>query len=596
MKKAYRERRPRFIWMQRWLNKADMATTYDVYLTRCTVRSTVVLTAAAVAAVALGLLGYVVAASVVAAAGVLSTAAVVAGYIVYPVVVAEQREKEIDAMYPHVLLLSHALSRSGMSFLEVAEVIADSKGVYGEISREFERFRRDVTLYGEDLLTALDRARETTPSSELEDFFDDLGGVVESRTSYSEFIDKRYREQVEEVEDRQQAFLGRLKSFAQAYIVLLFVGPLLALVLLILLSFAGANTLPPIYFIVYVYPFVGVVVAVLALDALESQMGLVDTVSMQEDDEEATTPTSDVYRRYRRSRLRHRIREWSFREAVRRRPPLMLLVSLPLAAALAAAVTLSLDVDLLGLYRRDGVLGTAAFVGLAVVVFSPVAFLYTRVNWFRRRYVDRLPHTLESFRESLLAGVTPVEACMKVSENIDSAVADDFARVYREVEVTGEPLAPFMESARRRGVGEFTLTMKTLVEAMRANNDVNGTVEALAESARSRVELRNERRTSMELYTVVILLGLSVFVVTAVFLELFFLPHLEDVGEATEGGFLSPAPIPTETYSTVLYHATLVQATVNGLFVGKLRNGSLRSGVVIAVSLVVLSTVPFLLL
>lgn len=597
LKSFLRSHREVFGGFQVRLTKAGMKTTYDVYLSRAVAYSSLPLPVAVVAAGALWYVGRSTAAVAAGALGVALALIVAVGFIVYPSYRAASRERDIDATFPHVLILTYALSRSGMSFFDVAEVVADSEEVYGEISKEFARLRRDVEQYGEDLLTALDRARDTTPSDELESFFDDLAGVLESQTGFTEFAENRYRSQFEEADERQQAFLQRLKSFAQAYVVLLFVGPLFGLVLLIMLSFAGADTLPPIYFVAYVYPVVGILLAIAALESLESSVGLVDAIPEPEEDGVPEPPEDDpVYGEYRRSKLLHRLRGWSPRDALSRQPPLSLLVTVPAAAAVLSVGSYVTETGFLELYGEDPVSATAVAAGLGVLVASPLAVLYGMQSRFRRGFVSRIPDAVESLREAVAVGMSPVDACLLVRDRTEGAVAEDLGWVYRQVEITGDATDPFEEAGRRRGLPEFTLAMKTLREAMEATNDVEETLEALAESTRSRVELRNERRMSMELYTVVVVLGLAVFVVTAVFLELFFLPRLQEVSGATEQGFLQPAPVPPETYSTVLYQATLIQATVNGLFIGKLRNGSVRSGLGYTVAFVVLASVPFLML
>lgn len=596
VKKFLRSHREVFGGFQVRLTKAGMKTMYDSYLTRAATYSSLPLLLAVVASGALWYLGRSTAAVVAVAVGLVLTGAVAAGFLLYPSYRAATRESDIDAVFPHVLILTYALSRSGMSFFDVADVVADSEDVYGEISEEFARLRRDVEYYGEDLLTALDRARDTTPSDDLESFFDDLAGVLESQTGFTEFAENRYRSQFEEADERQQAFLQRLKSFAQAYVVLLFVGPLFGLVLLIMLSFAGANTLPPIYFVAYVYPVVGILLAIAGLEALESSVGLVD--ALPDSDEDTVEPPEDdpVYSEYRRSKLLHRLRNWSPRDALFRQPLLSLLVTVPAAAAVLLTASYATETGFLELYGEDPVTATAVAAGLGVLLATPLALLYGFETRSRRRFISRVPDTVESLREGVAVGMSPVDACQMVWNRTDGEVAEDIGWVYRQVDITGDSTEPFEDVGRRRGLPEFTLAMKTLKEAMEATNDVQDTLHALAESTRSRVELRNERRRSMELYTVVIVLGLAVFVVTAVFLELFFLPRLQEVSGATEQGFLQPAPVPPKTYSTVLYQATLIQATVNGLFIGKLRNGSVRSGLGYTLGFVVLASVPFLML
>lgn len=595
LRRFLRDRRGRFEDLRLSLAQAGMTTTFDRYLARAVRLSFLPVVAGALAGVALAYLGWTVYAAAAGVGGLLVGGSVLGVFLVYPSVRAKKRGREIEASLPYAMTAIYVLSKAGMSFPDIAKVFAESEEFYGEISVEFGRIRRDVTYYGEDLLTALENAERTTPSDEFAGFLDDLSTVMASKTGFSEFAESGYRKQQEKAEETQEAFVSRLASFAQIYVILVFVGPVFALVLLILLSFSGADTMPVVYVTAYVYPVVGVVLAVAALDAMEAGVS-VPSAGKDDAEREAKPPDDETYRRYRRAKLKRRLVRLRPFAAVRRRPSLALVVTVPVVSVVAALAVYETGVGPAELYAESPVEATAAGVFAAAVVVTPTAFLYRLRHARREAFVDRIPDLCERLAEASSVGMTPVEAARVVSENVEGGVADEMRRVHDEAILTNDVFSALLASARRVGIAEYGLTVKTAAEATRATNDLEKTLRSLSEAAGSRAKLRAERRRSMELYAVVVVLGLGTFVATAVFLELFFLPRLSEVAGATEAGFLTAPPIPPEGYTTVLFHATLVQAAVNGLFIGKLRDGRMRAGLVYSVVFVVGVTAAFVAL
>ena len=53
--------------------------------------------------------------------------------------------------------------------------------MFGEVSLEFGQVVRDVELFGDDLMTALNNVQKTTPSPLFRDFINDLGVVYETK-------------------------------------------------------------------------------------------------------------------------------------------------------------------------------------------------------------------------------------------------------------------------------------------------------------------------------------------------------------------------------------------------------------------------------
>ncbi|MFW5984199.1 MAG: type II secretion system F family protein, partial [Halobacteria archaeon] len=457
----------------------------------------------------------------------------------------------------------------------------------------FRRIRRDVTHYGDDVLTALESGRERTPSDDFAEFLDDTSTVLRSSTDFARFTESQYRKRYRSMRQGQEEFLQRLASFAQVYIVLVFVAPALVLVLLVLLSFSGADTLPAVYVTAYVYPVVGVGLSVAALNALERQVDPPKGKPKDDKEDAEPPPDSPEYARYRRTKLRRRVLRLR-PSMVRRNPLATVLLTVPVAAVALNAFFDVVGSGPAGFYSQNPVEGTSVFVAVAVFVGAPVAVLYELRRREENRFVDRIPDTYERLAEAVSVGMTPSDACRVVSETVDGKMGDVLRRIHDETSLVGDVATAFVSATERIRVPEFTVTAKTAAETLRATNDAEAALRSLAQDASARAEIRSERRGSMELYGAVVVLGLLTYVATAILLELFFLPRLTGISEAAETGFLAPPSATPDDYRTVLFHASLIQGGLNGLFIGKLRSGDIREGLVYSVVFVVAITAVFL--
>lgn len=586
-----RAKRPAFGQYQLLLTQAGITTTYDRYLARGSRYTLGLLAGAIVLGVGLAATVSVPTGLLVGGAGVASALLVFLGWYLYPRYRRRQRQQEITAVLPYALVLMETLARSGMSLVEITALIADSEEVYGELAVEFGRLQRDVTYFGSDMLTAVEQCRLETPCEELGGFLTDLSVVMQSQTAFETFVADQSRDQLDRVRAAEAAFLDRLASLAQVYIVAVFVAPIFVLVLLVLLSFGGGNTLGLIYVVAYLYPPVAIAVSVGALDVLRRDIAL-PQFSPGVRDRRSPPPEDDLLREYlKRRRSISRVRPLATLSA---RPWTALLVSVPLALLGGGLVGWATGIDPLAVSATRPVQTTAGLVGLGLVAVAPFALLEDRRRRRRQAISERIPAVCDQLADAVGVGMTPTEACRQLATNPDGPLEAALGYVADEGELTGDAESAFMSLAHRLDIPELTLTLKPVADGFRATGDLSAMLSTLADTAEARQAIAAKRRRTMDLYGIVVVLGLGAFLAVAVFLNAFFLPQLSVATDSQ--GFVSPPPISALQYQTILFHAGLVQAAGNGLVIGKLREDRLLSGLRYSLGFVVVVTVAFLLL
>lgn len=572
-----------------------METTFDAYLARGLEYVLLVLIAGAIGAI--GAVSQVMPwlAFGLAGGAVLLAVLIGSGWWVTPSVYRRKRAAKIDAVFPHALIMMYVLARAGMSLSEIIELLAEADDVYGELGVEFAHIHRDVTYFGADLQTALKDAQARTSSSDLETFLSDLGGLLESGSTLESFVEREHRRQLARASEEQETFLARLESFVQLYIIIVFVGPIFALILLILISFHGADTTGLIYFLAYLYPVGAIAIALAVLTRIETAVRLPAVrprLSTGELDDAETRPTSRLYRRYRRRKRLRRLLKWNPLQTVYRHPWVILVLSLP--ATLGGAWLGLRPFGGVAAVWNDPIRLTAGVSLVLVVALLPVMVVLERKRAKRDAVIEQLGPICERFSEATAAGMGSVESCRLVIDRTADPARELVKQVHHEATLTGDPAKAFRTAAARVDIPDVTLTFAPIAAGYNATAKLETIFDELGKTARQRTTLTARRKRAMELYTLVVVMGLVVFIAVTFFLETFFLPNLEQAGEADgESPFATP-PLDPEGYRLVLFHATLIQAAGNGLFIGKLRAGSLVAGLKYSLLFVVLTSLVFI--
>ncbi|MFC7197261.1 type II secretion system F family protein [Halosimplex aquaticum] len=272
----FKRRAGRYQAFQRRLTQAWLRDTYDIYLAAM-VGHMILIVAAAVALALVASVGLLAAAhfwtlsgltgatglSVPALAGSVAGALVAGGVVaaglyylwrrVYRVRMRiDRRRREIDYNLPYALTFMYALSRAGVSFDRILVRLADAEETYGAVSQEFDRVVRDVEVFGNNLYIGLENLRAVTPSTELRRFTDDITTVLESGGDISGFLRDEVDDQLDAAVEAQEAYVERLELLSEVFVVGFVAAPLFLLVVLIVVSFLGEETLDAIRLLIYV--------------------------------------------------------------------------------------------------------------------------------------------------------------------------------------------------------------------------------------------------------------------------------------------------------------------------------------------------------
>ncbi|MFB6069943.1 MAG: type II secretion system F family protein [Halanaeroarchaeum sp.] len=537
--------------------------------------------------------------------------------------VADERERRIDTTIKRNVAFVFALSRSGMAFPEILRILARNRPVYGETAREISVAVKDVDLFGTDVLTAIERMGERTPSEELEEFSENLSSVLQSGQSLSTFLRDEYEYFKNEEAAQQQAFLELLSTLAEAYVTVFVAGPLFLITILIVIGLLLGGTLGFLRAMVYLIIPLATLGFVVYLDSVTDdvretategvfspELGRFNDVRISA--ERTATAIADGGRpavtanRYRRE-LYRRYRPL----LVKLRDPIGTVTDRP-TTVLAVTVPLGVLWTVAGWWPHlvagqfDPAVYDDPFIQATLFVTATFAATYEVANRRRKAIERAIPDFLDRLASTNEAGMSVVESFGRVVRSDLGALSRELERTWADI-VWGAhvetALARFQQRVQTPAV---TRVVTLTTNAMSATNDVGPVLRIAADEAQAAKRLERERHNELLTYTVVVYLSFFVFLVIVVALDAIFVPAIptagvgEGTGALTTGGVGAGIQQVTQAekdaYSLLFSHALLVQAVASGFVAGQMSDGSVKSGAKHATAMLAIAYVVVLLI
>lgn len=155
---------------------------------------------------------------------------------------AKKRAKDINLKLPYALNYIAAMASAGVIPTEIFRSLGKQR-IYGEVAREAAWIYKDIFHHGKDIVTALKRAQDRSPSVKFQEF---LQGAITTITSGGDlkayFLEKAERYQWENRQD-QKAFIDTMGLMAETYVTVAVAGPLFMLVMMAIIAIiTGAGT------------------------------------------------------------------------------------------------------------------------------------------------------------------------------------------------------------------------------------------------------------------------------------------------------------------------------------------------------------------
>ena len=549
---------------------------------------------------------------------------------------AERRASQIEATLPRTIAFIYALSRSGMAFPAILDTLTRNRDVYGEAAVEIGVAVRDMNTFGTDVLSALDRMADRTPSSSLEEFGENLASVLGSGQSLSNFLKDQYDRYQEEAEAQQRQYLDLLSTFAEAYVTVFVAGPLFFITILVVIGLVLQDTLGLLRAVVYAGIPITSVLFIAYISSTTSRVsgslsgerseipgvgisGITDVPAeaLADDGRSSSAETDggigavDDGWAASRERLNAYVQFESTLgwlrtpgQTVLRNPEYSFFLTVPLGlwwiGMRSGAVPLS---PTAALRTVDAPFVEALLFGTAVF-----ALLY-EIDKRRVRAIERvIPDFLDRLASINDAGVSVVQSLERLTRSDLDALSPELRRAWEDVRWGADVRAAFRRMERRIDSPMMTRATVLITNAMTASGEIAPVLEIAADEARASRRLQRERRQEMLTYMMVIYISFFVFIGIVFALSSSFIPAIESANLGGAGGsgtlpggvsggvFSGLGSVDTSAYTLIFYHAAVMQAVFSGLVAGQLGEGSLADGAKHVVVLLTLTSIAFVFL
>lgn len=179
-----------------------------------------------------------------------------AGYIGYwallatPASNAKKRRKDIELKLPYAVNYISAMASAGVIPAEIFKSLS-RQTIYGEAAKEAAWIYKDLHVHGKDIVTALRRGIDRSPSVKFQEL---LQGAITTVTSGGDltayFTQKAARYQWENRVE-QRTFIETMGLMAETYVTAAVAGPLFLLVMVAIIVLMGSGQMNQLQLIVY---------------------------------------------------------------------------------------------------------------------------------------------------------------------------------------------------------------------------------------------------------------------------------------------------------------------------------------------------------
>jgi len=506
-------------------------------------------------------------------------------FIYYPAMVASERGRKIDAAMPYASTFMYALGRSGVNVAAILKELSKRPDM-GELAKEAKVFLRDTEYLGRDPLTALRNLARSTPSEKFRSFLEVLISIIETGGDTTSYFATKTSEYHDIMREEQKETVTTLEFMAEIYVILVAFAPMLFLTLMIVLQFIQGIAKEMLMIIAYAWiPLGSIAFAVIIATQSRAKIGgKLPRLKAYETYDDVQIASGGKEDRRLLKQLRGGIGGARLKsafaspfKALTHQPAYILIFSVP--AALIYLLFISPVVD------------TSALVWTFIIGAIPYILVYE----FRSRVIEKTEEALPDFLKSLgsasHSGLTLPRAIAVSSTAELGPLTDEVKRVHRDIQWGASANEALIGMEHRvRSCDTAARAVTVIRKASEAEEDVSDVIDIIKEDVETQRTLKRERKGSMFVYKLIILITFVVFLITVYLVVSSFLAMpvgTQTVGEFQVGG------MDVGFFKILFYHILIIEGLFAGLLASQMGEGDLRSGLKYSVIMIIIAWVIF---
>ncbi|MGB1698060.1 MAG: type II secretion system F family protein [Thermoplasmatota archaeon] len=163
---------------------------------------------------------------------------------------AKKRGKDIDMRLPFATNYIAAMSSAGVIPAEVFRSLA-RQPVYGAVTEEAAWIYKDLEVHGKDIVTAMRRAMDRSPSQKFQDLIQGAVTTITSGGDLTAYFSQKATRLQWENRIEQRTFIETMGLMAEAYVTAAVAGPLFLLVMVSIFVLMGSGEMSMMQMLIF---------------------------------------------------------------------------------------------------------------------------------------------------------------------------------------------------------------------------------------------------------------------------------------------------------------------------------------------------------
>ncbi len=487
-------------------------------------------------------------------------------YLLYPSIKVDERKREIERMLPYAVNYMFALSRGGVSILDIIYSLANHEETYGEVAREFQFVVYHMEYFGMDLHSAMMELYDVTPSPTLKELISGLLTTIDSGGDISVFLAGKSEQYAEKAKVEQKGFLDTLALLAETYVTAAVATPLFLFIIESIMLAMGSGDILTMYALAYILvPLSSISFA--GLIYFITPKGT-ERIAMLKVEEERAEPSdevvrSELYKRYIRAVKKKKSLQLlkAPMKVIREKPIYSLVFSIPAALIYLIVAIHSIRPEF-------------ALVIATVIALAPLSIFHELKKRWINKIRDQIPEFLKDLAGICSTGATLNQAIEIVAETGKGGIYEEVKRMQRDIDWGAGLVEAFAKFSNRVKIPALTRVVVVLMDVLKIGGDLTEALHLCARDAELERTLDKERRVSMLIYVIIIYIAFFAFLGIMYMLFTKFFPSMFKSSSS-----LFRTTVNKNELIWVMSQATLLQGLFSGIVAGVMGEGDPLSGI-----------------
>ncbi|MCK4928722.1 MAG: type II secretion system F family protein [Methanosarcinales archaeon] len=507
-------------------------------------------------------------------------------FLLYPMIVAGERKGGIDRNLPPAVSFMFAMSRSGMNVIEILKSVSESRFTYGEVSKEVDVILRDMEYFGNDLRIALHNSSELTPSNNFQDLMYNLLTVIDSGGDIPFYFRDKAEVYAQRAKFEQKGFLETLALIAESYVTAFVAGPLFIIIMGVMMSVMGSDTMIMLQAIVYMMLPVGSFMFIFMIGLMTpgatGEPPILPVPKLFPEKVELPPEDDPDYERTKallksRSTLAFKQVLKDPFKSIKEKPVNILAVTGPIAVVFL----------ILSVFKGLSTPNFIDFIDDRIVyaiymLIVPLAIFHESKMFKERKIQGAIPDFLKKLASTNQTGMALRDSIGLMARSKIGYLSKHIRTIWKDMDWGLDVNASLFRFSNRIRTHTVVRAITLISKANSSSGEVGEVLMIAANDALFEQDMNRERSVNMLIYIVIIYISFAVFIGVVYVISTTFLTEMSNAADQMEasgmqgGGFMQAFDL--NVFNRLFFHAAVVQGVCSGLIAGVMGEGSLLSG------------------